>query len=164
MQLRTAPIVEAFDGVLELIEDEAQRERFSRVLVAGRPAVERAAYDLVSEVVREINEQLGEGVQVQLAYEPGGVSVSVAQVERDEAVEALAIGGDEVERLTLRLPAEVKEQASGVAADAAVSLNTWIVQSVARALARAAEDGGRGSGRRRRSRGRGRSLKGRVGS
>lgn len=164
MQLRTEPIIAAFDGLLELIEDERERERFGRVLAAARPAVDRAAYDLVAEVVGEINEALGEGAQVELAYEVDGVSVSVVRTESDEGGEALAALSDEVERLTLRLPSGVKDQATDMAAEGAMSLNSWIVRTVARALARAAEDGeSRRSGRRRR-RGRGGSLRGRVGS
>lgn len=166
MQLQTEPIFQAFDGALALVEDEAQRERFARVLAASRPAVERAAYDLVGEVVREINEALGDDTCVDLAYEPGGVVVSAARAEHDELADTLAASGDEVERLTLRLPSELKKKATGVAAEAAVSLNTWIVRSLARALTRAAEeDEGRRSQRPgRRGRRSGGSLRGRVGS
>lgn len=165
MQLRTEPIFEAFDSAVGLIEDAGQRELFARVVAASRPAVERATTQLVGEVVQEIDEALGEEARVVLTYEPEGVSVSVTRAEPVESGEGLGTLGDDVERVTLRMPAGVKEQASGFAAEAAMSLNTWIVRSVGRALAREAE---RGSGRRSEGRGRrgrrgGGSLRGQVG-
>lgn len=158
MQLQTEPLLQAFDDALALIEDEAQRERFARVLAASRPAVDRAAYELVGEVVESINDALGDDARVQLSVIPDGVTVAVTRPEADEAAPSITASTEEMERLTLRLPADVKEQASRLAAEAAMSLNTWIVRSVARALARELE---RGERRRRTSR-RGR-LRGRVG-
>ncbi len=162
MQLRTDPLLQAFDDALALIEDDDQRERFSRVLAASRPAVDRAAVDLVGDVVDTINEALGDEARVQLTVASDGVSVAVTRPDADvdDTAPSLAATTEEMERLTLRLPAEVKAQATTIAAEAAMSLNTWIVRSIARALARELErDRRRRSGRRRR---RG-SLRGRVG-
>jgi hypothetical protein len=163
MQLRTDPLHAAFDLTLALVDDEEQRDLLARVLAAGRPAVDKAAYEVVREVVAGINEDLGDAARIELTYTPDGVTVLVTQTEPDMDSEDLAAMSDEVERLTLRLPAEVKDLAASIAADAAVSLNTWIVRSVVRALERTpGPDQNNGSGRRKR--GAGGSLRGRVGS
>lgn len=161
MRIRIEGILEAFDEAIELVEDEAQRERFARVLAASRAAVERSVHELVASVAEDVNEALGDRVQVNLTYGSEGatIDVSAPPFEEDEDDGTLSFRGDEVEKLTLRLPPELKERATGAAAQAGVSLNSWIVRVLARELA-----GGGGGGRGRRRRGRGTArLKGWIG-
>ncbi|MEE8421463.1 MAG: toxin-antitoxin system HicB family antitoxin [Dehalococcoidia bacterium] len=170
MRVRIENILEAFDHALELVEDEHQRDRFSRVIAASRASVERAVDDLVAEVTSDINEALGDDVQVDLSYGADGISVDVTQApsdDDDDADETLSLSEGETEKLTLRLPAELKDRATGAAAEAGYSLNAWIVRVLARELS------GDRDGRRRRSRrgrgrradrGRGAQLRGWIGS
>jgi hypothetical protein len=165
MQLKTDSILHAFDGTLALIDDQSQRERFGHLLEASRPAVDQAAYGLIGEVVGAVNATLGDDARVDLTYTAEGIDVAVTRLEPGDA--GFAATGDDVERLTLRLPAAIKAHASALAAEAAVSLNTWIVTSLARAVARATEEDAhdrKKKRRGRRSRRTGSSLRGRVGS
>lgn len=168
MQIRIEGILEAFDEALELVEDEQQRERFARVLAASRASVERSVHDLVASVAEDVNEALGDRVQVNLTYGSEGATINVSappaeEDEDGEDDETLSFRGDEVEKLTLRLPPELKERATGAAAQAGVSLNSWIVRVLARELAGGGGAGRRGGrGGRRRGRGAAR-LKGWIG-
>lgn len=168
MRVRIESILEAFDHALDLVEDEQQRDRFSRVIAASRASVERAVDDLVAEVTSDINEALGDEVQVDLSYGADGISVDVTQApadDDDDADETLSLSEGETEKLTLRLPAELKDRATGAAAEGGYSLNAWIVRVLARELAR---DRGRRGRRRGRAgsadRGRGAQLRGWIGS
>ncbi len=164
MKIRIEAILEAFDGALELVEDDQQRDRFSRVLSASSASVERAVDDLIAEITGEINEALGDDVRVHLSYDSDGISVDVTQSEggRDEdGDETLSLSEGEVEKLTLRLPGELKDRATGAAAEAGYSLNQWIVRVLARELS--GEGAGRSGRRRGRRRGRGSALRGWIG-
>ena len=161
MRIRIEGILEAFDEAIELVEDEQQRERFARVLAASRASVERSVHELVASVAEDVNEALGDRVQVHLTYGSEGatIEISTPSFEEDEDDAAPSFRGDEVEKLTLRLPPELKERATGAAAQAGVSLNSWIVRALSRELSSA---GGARRGRRRRGRGATR-LKGWIG-
>ncbi len=164
MKMRIKAILEAFDGALELVEDEQQRDRFSRVLSASGASVERAVDELIAELTGEINEALGDDIQVDLNYGVDGLSVDVSQSAADDdepGDETLSFSEGEVEKLTLRLPGELKDRATGAAAEAGYSLNQWIVRVLARELA-SERSGRRGRGRERR-RGRGSELRGWIG-
>jgi hypothetical protein len=172
MRIRIENVLEAFDQALDLVEDEQQRDRFSRVIAASRASVERAVDDLVAEVTSDINEALGEETQVDLTYGADGISVDVTQApsDDDDADETLSFSEGETEKLTLRLPAELKDRATGAAAEAGYSLNAWIVRVLARELS-GDRDGRRGRRRRGRGRrgergerGRGAQLRGWIGN
>ena len=85
MKIRIEASLEAFDGALELVEDDQQRDRFSRVLSASSASVERAVDDLIAEITGEINEALGDDVRVHLPYDSDGISVDVTQSEDGRA-------------------------------------------------------------------------------
>lgn len=164
MRIRIEGILEAFDEAIELVEDEQQRERFGRVLAASRASVERSVHELVASVAEDVNDALGDRVQVHLTYGSKGATIDVStppfEQDEDDADDAAStFRGDEVEQLTLRLPPELNERATGAAAQAGVSLNSWIVRALGRELAGA---GGARRGRRRRGRGATR-LKGWIG-
>lgn len=149
MQVQIDNVLEAFREALNLVEDEEQRERFARVLAASRASVERAVQDLIAELAAEITEELGEEFRVELRYEAGGISVDVSSPPPEDGDgdedEPLPFQEGEAERLTLRLPLELKERATGAAAQEGLSLNAWMVRMLARAVI---DDGGR-QGRRR---------------
>ena len=142
MKIEIESILLAFDEALELVEDEQQRERFSRVLGASRASVERAVDDLIAEVTAEVNEALGDELRVDLNYGSEGMSVDVTRppAEPVDEDEARLLSEGEVEKLTLRLPQELKDRSTAAAAQAGSSLNSWIVRVLARELAGARDD------------------------
>lgn len=162
MKVRVETILEAFDQALDLVEDETQRDRFARVIAASHASVERAVDDLIAEVTSDINEALGDELRVSLSFTGDGLSVDVTRPPSDDdgEDEALSMRDGEVEKLTLRLPAELKDRATAAAAQAGSSLNSWIVRVLARELA---GDRFERRGRRRRRRGSGAELRGWIG-
>jgi hypothetical protein len=158
---------EGFDSIfqlliepIDLLDDQAQRERLSRLLRMTRPGVDRALADLLVEVLDEVNQHLDD-VRADIAFHgaDGGFTVEVKPRQGesaradDEAADAAASGAD-AEKLTLRLPQGLKERAAAAAAAEGLSLNSWIVRAVSRQL----------DGRQReRARGGGSTLRGWVG-
>ncbi len=144
MPIRVDPVMEAFDDALKLVEDEAQRERFRRVVSAARTSVERSVHDLIAEVVADLDEALRGYVQVDLRYQASGLSVEVNPRPAAELAEEeeTSLAG-EFERLTLRLPSELKDRATAAAAEAGLSLNSWLVRTVARSLTQSLRESAR---------------------
>lgn len=175
MEINFNSVLDAFTAALELIEDEEQRKRTARVIQASRASVERSVQDLLAGIIDEVNEGLEGRAHVDLRYEPTGFRVDIhagppAGDEADEAAWAFADG--DVEKLTLRIPVELKDRAAGAAKEAGLSVNAWFIRLLARELrGQGVEDAGADSprGRRRHGRhgrggGRGRSLKGFIGA
>jgi hypothetical protein len=109
----------------------------------SRPALERALADLLADVVAEVNAGLEEA-QVDIVFRGsggGGFAVEVKQREGpaetadgSEDDQAATLSMADAEKLTLRLPADLKERASASAVATGVSLNAWIVRAIAREL------------------------------
>ncbi|HJN92420.1 MAG TPA: hypothetical protein QGF05_06805 [Dehalococcoidia bacterium] len=174
-------MLEAFDAALELVEDEGQQERLRRVIQASQASVERATQDLLAGVLEEVNSELAGRARVDLRYTAAGISVSVvsnaAAAEGDED-EAWLFSDSELEKVTLRLPVELKDRASSAAKETGLSANAWFTRLLARELREPRDDseerepsrkkrkGRRGhlGGHNRREQGRhGDSLKGWIG-
>jgi len=179
MELQFESVVRALDAALELVEDEEQRARLRRVIGASRASVERASQDVLAQVVADINERLAGRARVDLRHTPGGVEVSVApytpaaDLDEDEPWE---FADSELEKLTLRVPVELKDRATAAAKESGLSVNAWFTRLLARELRTPGpgtdledegededQSGRRGRGRHRRRHGRGASLKGWVG-
>lgn len=164
MQIRTDGIFKAFDAALELVEDEDQRRRVRLILDASRDSVQRAVHDIVGEVAAEVNSVAGGSVRADLVYGPDGLELQVSTPDPTESSEAapdieIDFDASEIERLTLRLPAELKEIAASAAEGAGVSLNTWLTRLVSQEAGRSRR---RERGRHRRGDG-GQSLRGWIG-
>jgi len=177
MELTFDSVLDAFDAALELVEDEEQQQRLQRVIVASRASVERATQDLLAGVLEEVNSELGGRARVDLRYTASGISVSVetngsAAPEGGED-EAWLFGDSELEKVTLRLPVELKDRASSAAKEAGLSANAWFTRLLARELREPRDDSDDGESRRdgrkkrgsrrRQSRHGGDSLKGWIG-
>lgn len=165
MRIEVGPVIDAFDAALQLIQDEDERQRFQRVLEASSDSVRGAVHDIVSQVVGEVNEVADGAVRVALAYGADGLDLTVdvptpEETSDDDDVLHITFDDSEVERLTLRLPAELKELAARHADSSGVSLNTWLTRLVSHEAGRR-ERGERRRGRRRR--GAGQSMKGWIG-
>ena len=165
MRIEVGPVIEAFDSTLQLIQDDAERERFQRVLEASRDSVRTAVHDIVRQAVDEVNEAADGAVRVALNYGADGLDLTVETPAPEESVDDdatlhISFDDSEVERLTLRLPAELKELAAQHADSSGVSLNTWLTRLVSHEAGRRAR-GERRRGRRRQ--GSRQSMKGWIG-
>lgn len=178
MELTFDSVLDAFDAALELVEDEEQQQRLRRVIVASRASVERATQDLLAGVLEEVNGELGGRARVDLRYTASGISVSVdasgSTVAEGGEDEAWLFADSELEKVTLRLPVELKDRASSAAKEAGLSANAWFTRLLARELRQPRDESdegesrregrkGRGSHRRTHSRHGGDSLKGWIG-
>ncbi|MEX2372438.1 MAG: toxin-antitoxin system HicB family antitoxin [Dehalococcoidia bacterium] len=146
MRIDTAPIIEAFERTLALVDD-AERERLQRILTASQDSVQRALVDLMRAAAEEVN--AAGGGHAQVTHGPDGAEFTVSAAPAGEAPPTIEFEFDtgEIDRLTLRLPSELKELAAFAADQSGVSLNTWLTRIVSREATRRSDD------ERRRSRG-----------
>lgn len=136
-ELRTEPVFDALKQPLALIESDERRRAIETYVETARTPLERAVFDLMSELVAAVQEHVGEAFRIRLAYQPGGLSVEV-----EETTPAAATGDDagwsptdgDVEKITIRIPAELKDLAQQAASRAGTSANTWFVKALARAV------------------------------
>lgn len=108
--------------------------------VALEPALARRLQEALVEAALELSAQLDHGrVEVRVAgSDPELVHVSDAEPPGADATdEAFAA------RITLRLPESLKSRLEAAAAAAGVSVNTWLVQALYRALEPRKSAGGR---------------------
>ncbi|MBF6600548.1 MAG: hypothetical protein IVW36_08565 [Dehalococcoidia bacterium] len=135
-ELAIDPLFDALRAPLALVDDDARRRAIETYLDAARLPLERAAYDLLSEVVRTIDERVAAHYRLRLAYRPGGLALEVEEKAAngggDESV-AWAAEGD-VEKITIRIPAELKDLATQAAQRAGTSANSWFIKALARSL------------------------------
>jgi hypothetical protein len=121
-------------------------EDLARVAAVGDEQTARAAELLAgaleSSVGRRIQEALAEAaLELSTQLDEGRVEVRVAGSDLElvyvpAAAPPPAEPADEAfaARLTLRLPQSLKSRAEAAAASAGVSVNTWLVQTITRAL------------------------------
>ncbi len=110
------------------VGDESTARAAELLAVALESSLARRLQDALAEAALELSAQLREGhVEVRVAGgDPELVYVEEAAVAAaDEQLDA---------RITLRLPESLKSRLEAAAAGAGVSLNTWLVQALARAL------------------------------
>jgi hypothetical protein len=165
-ELRTEPIFDALKQPLALVESDERRRALETYIEAARVPLERAVHDLMSELAHAVEERLGDQYRLRLAYHPGGLTLEIdekAQANGEEAAWATLEG--DVEKITIRIPAELKDLATQAAARAGTSANTWVVKAMARAVRNTEaqqQQQSRGEWRHER-RGRGSRLSGWVG-
>ncbi|MBM4411609.1 MAG: toxin-antitoxin system HicB family antitoxin [Chloroflexi bacterium] len=150
MRIEIAPILEAFDDAIALVEDPEQRARLQRVLRAAAPAVESAATGIVRAMAAEVNEVAGGAVHAEVVHGADGPELRVearSPMEPSSTAPDLEFDASEIERLTLRLPSELKEIAAIAAQQAGVSLNAWLTRVVSQEAGRRRGRAGRGTGR-----------------
>jgi|SRR5436190_5733093 len=131
--MEIAPHVDALVRDLNAIAavgDDATSEAAARLAAALRASAGLRLLDALSEAALEVNSQLAGGhVEVRLA----GQDPSLVYVE-DEPTPSTP-GDDELSvRITLRLPEGLKAAVEGAAAREGVSVNTWLVRTLARAV------------------------------
>lgn len=123
------------------VGDEQTARTAELLTIALESSVTRRLQEALAEAALELSSQLSTGrVEVRVAGDdPELVYVEDAQPAQAEASdEAFAA------RITLRLPESLKGRLEAAAASAGVSLNTWLVQTLGRALeSRSTHGGGR---------------------
>lgn len=162
-ELRTESVLDAFKQPLALVENDERRRQTEAFVEAARPNVERAVFDLMSQLVQAVDERVGDHYRVRLAYRPGALAVDVEEKVQDgEAARWTTLEGD-VEKITIRIPAELKDLATQAAARAGTSANSWFVKALARAIRSSEPASSPPQGWREERRGRGGRLSGWMG-
>lgn len=125
---------------LELMADDPAVERAMQALLLSlEPALQRAAMQLAEQAAAEVGAQLPDA-RVDVVVSDGDPSLVVRQETGTEP----NFAADDLEaRITLRLPAILKDQIEQAAGDAGDSINTYLVKSLSRTSKR------KGSGGRR---------------
>jgi hypothetical protein len=133
-ELNTQPVFDALKQPLALIESDERRRGFETYIEAARTPLERAVYDLMSQLAQAVDDKVAAHYRVRLAYRPGGLAVEVDEkAGSGEEAQYSSLEGD-VEKITIRIPAELKDLAQQAASKAGTSANTWFVKALARAV------------------------------
>ena len=147
MQLR--PFIEGLQSDLQEIAavgDDAVGEAARRLTTAVGASAGLRLLDALTEAALELSSQLPSGhVEIRMS----GQDPSFVYVE--EEGEAPAPPGAEdalVARISLRLPEGLKVAIEAAATREGVSVNSWLVRSIARAVGSAGGGGRRGAGNR----------------
>lgn len=132
-ELPTEPVFDALKQPLGLIDNDERRRQVETYIEAARVPVERAVHDLMSQLVQAVDEQIGEHYRIRLSYRPGGLGLEIEEKVQDgDEARWTALEGD-IEKITIRLPAELKDLATQAAASAGTSANSWFIKALARA-------------------------------
>ena len=110
------------------VGDESTARAAELLAVALESALGRRLLEALGEAALELNGQLDEG-RVEVRFAGGDPELVYVRDEEPPAVEA---DGAFTARITLRLPESLKVRLETAAARDAVSVNTWIVQALAR--------------------------------
>ena len=135
-EFTTDSIFESLKSLLTVVDNEERRKQIEAYIEAARSPLERAVFDLLSQFADSVNQQVGSHYTVTLSYRPGVLDAHVEPVEPaagEETVWSFAEGGD-TEKITLRVPAELKDLATEAAAKASLSANSWFLRVLARAV------------------------------
>lgn len=118
---------------LELLSGDEAVERATQVLLLSlEPAMQRVALRLAEQAAAEIAAQLPDST-VDVVVTDGDPTLVVRSSASTEQTFSL----DDLEaRLTLRLPAMLKEQIEAAAGDAGDSINSYVVKSLSKSSGR----------------------------
>ena len=129
-----SPHIEALQAeVAEVaaVGDEATAQAARRLSAALRSAIGVRLLDVLSQAAVELSGQLPSGhVEVRLA----GQNAELVYVEEQAAEPAPLDQDGGTARMTLRLPESLKSEIEAAAARERVSVNTWLVRALARAV------------------------------
>jgi predicted HicB family RNase H-like nuclease len=138
--VQIGPYVDALLADLDAIAaagDEATAQAGARLAQALRASVGLRLLELLSDAALELSGQIAGGhVEVRLV----GQEPNLVYVEEEHQAAAPEPGDDTSARITLRLPEPLKARVEQAAAREGVSVNTWLVRALSRAVS--------GSGRR----------------
>jgi uncharacterized protein (DUF1778 family) len=128
-------VFEALERPLGLVEDLERRAAFQRYLDSARIHLERSIFDLLAKTVEAVNEA-GSNVKARLEYQGGALHLVVDPVAEEATTEHERVFniGDEVEKVTIRIPAELKELIAQAANLRGTSINSWYIRELARSV------------------------------
>ncbi len=113
------------------VGDESTARAAELLAVALESALARRLQEALTEAALELSAQLEQGrVEVRVA----GDDVELVHVNDVEPAPAEAPDEAFTARITLRLPERLKSRLEAAAATSGVSVNTWLVQALDRAL------------------------------
>ena len=142
--MQTAPFIESLQADLRelaALGDESIAQAADRLATAIRSSAGLRLLDALSEAALEISAQLPFGhVDIRVA----GQDPQFVFVQEEEAEPAPTPGADDgmTARITLRLPESLKTSIEAAAAAEGVSVNNWLVKTLARSLAGGFAGGG----------------------
>lgn len=167
MEFKTDAIFDALRTPLGLVDDPERRRQLEAYIEAARPPLERAVHDLIGQFVDHANDKCHAHYELALSYRQGALDLEIRAREPSEPdEEPWAFVEGDVEKITLRIPAELKDLAMDAASRASLSGNAWFVRMLARSVRGSDEPPERESRRRERHgrrRGPGQRLSGWVG-
>ena len=135
-------VFEALERPLGLVDNAERRADMQRYVEAARIHLERSIFDVLSDVTAAVNDA-GAGAHARLEYQGGRLFLVVEGApEAEPATDTeplFSVEGD-VEKVTIRLPAELKELISQAANARGTSVNTWYVRELARTISRQVRD------------------------
>jgi hypothetical protein len=123
---------------LQLIDNLQRRQELQAYVSAARPQVERAAFDLISAAVAAFNDATQE-TQAKLEYDITGLHLVVEPLKEGPTPEA-SFSDSDPERVTLRLPKELKDLIDSLASRHGMSSNNWYVRELSRVIGRSVGD------------------------
>ena len=128
-------IVEAPKKALPLVDDPERLRVLEQFIDSTGAFVEAAVRDAFQRLVDEINVQLAPHARVRLVQEGASLAAEVVPLgEERERGWTLRVDSDGVSKVLLRMPSTVKEKAAESAQKAGMSLNSWTVNILERAL------------------------------
>ncbi|HLF78629.1 MAG TPA: hypothetical protein VJB57_14200 [Dehalococcoidia bacterium] len=164
-QLDLTGLLSGLEQPLELIDSPQRKQELTAYVNAARRHVERAAFDLLSDVVAAFNDGARER-RARLEYAAGSLELVVEPISEpvNDTGSGPTFSDTDQERVTLRLPKELKDLIDGLASRHGISANNWYVQELSRVIRRNVNEAMRDEmrGGRRGYRGRS-SMKGFVG-
>jgi hypothetical protein len=128
-----SPLLAGLEQPLQLITDSDSRGRLEAYVNAARPQVERAAFDVLSQLVDAFNEACADQ-RAYLEYSGGRLRFQVDEAQDGSPGPSFSEG--DLERVTLRLPRHLKELIDSLAMRQGVSANNWYVRVLSRMMAR----------------------------
>jgi hypothetical protein len=132
--MQMAPHIEALQADLAemaALGDEATAQAAQRLGVALRSSAGLRILDALTEAALELSGQIPTGhVEVRLS----GQDPSLVFVAEQEAAAPAVTEDDQSARITLRLPESLKARVEAAAVGEGVSVNTWLVRALSRAV------------------------------
>ena len=132
------PLLRGLEQPLQLIDNPQRREDLQAYVSAARPQVERAAFDLLSAAIAAVNDGNRE-TQAKLEYDITGLHLVVEPLNEGPTPEA-SFNDSDPERVTLRLPKELKDLIDSLASRHGMSANNWYVRELSRVIGRSFGD------------------------
>ena len=158
-----ASLQAALQGPLAFVAEPEKRAVVQGYLDSIDVFLERAVIDLLASLSGAVNASENE-LTARVEYRPEGPCFVIEVQQQEPATEQAAtfVEGD-LEKITIRVPRDLKSMIDRLASGEGVSANSWYIRELARSLHRFGRDEAQAEARGRR-RGNRSSLRGFVGS